>query len=475
MPESKTVAEYYAGKRRLKARGVTPAVLLVYGIPLLVNAADETASDKAFKDLASARAREYQELVLQMVRELDRLLGIPGPSDKSSRRLTIPPSQVLKMAERSLDWAIQYLGKEGAREGEKPTKVKVLSLLIRLRGTSPEARAMAERMAKGSAKERELIQSQELLGWNAVMRQGLDEQMFTGILPETALETAAAVRFSAGVIGEWQFWAKAQTLYEKPRKLAAVDSELTVALRDAYQVPGWLPNPFNFAYDRLPFIKEIRQQALMVCRLDGPSPEIAKRLVDDALETEKTGLKGNLYIDARGLKGKGEYGSYDWYDRHLLELYDLMKNSSQKVIIDQTPQLFPLGSCPDAALYVGWYSLGKYVASCKWQKGAVAYHVASTEATTLKKPGSNVWCKRMLEEGVAATLGPVAEPYLNSFPLPDQFFPLLLSGKLALLEVYFRTLPHVSWMQILIGDPLYTPFKQNPVLLTPESRKRIKK
>jgi hypothetical protein len=80
----------------------------------------------------------------------------------------------------------------------------------------------------------------------------------------------------------------------------------------------------------------------------------------------------------------------------------------------------------------------------------------------------------MLEEGVAATLGPVAEPYLSSFPLPDQFFPLLISGKLPLLEVYFRTLPHVSWMQILIGDPLFTPFKQNPVLLTPESGKRIK-
>jgi hypothetical protein len=68
----------------------------------------------------------------------------------------------------------------------------------------------------------------------------------------------------------------------------------------------------------------------------------------------------------------------------------------------------------------------------------------------------------MLEEGVAATLGPVTEPYLNSFPLPDQFFPLLMTGKLTLLEVYFLTVPQVSWMQILIGDPLYCPFKKNP-------------
>lgn len=71
----------------------------------------------------------------------------------------------------------------------------------------------------------------------------------------------------------------------------------------------------------------------------------------------------------------------------------------------------------------------------------------------------------MLEEGVAATLGPVAEPYLQSFPPPDDFFPLLLRGQQPLLEVYFRTLPSVSWMQILIGDPLYTPFKKNPVMI----------
>jgi uncharacterized protein (TIGR03790 family) len=132
------------------------------------------------------------------------------------------------------------------------------------------------------------------------------------------------------------------------------------------------------------------------------------------------------------------------------------------VVLDLRPGLFLRGSCPQAALYCGWYSLRKYVPSCTWQRGAVAYHVASGEATTLRKPGSQVWCKRMLEEGVAATLGPVAEPYLTAFPLPDDFFPLLMTGKLSLLEVYFRTIPHLSWQMVLIGDPLYKPFQHNP-------------
>ncbi len=70
----------------------------------------------------------------------------------------------------------------------------------------------------------------------------------------------------------------------------------------------------------------------------------------------------------------------------------------------------------------------------------------------------------MLEKGVCATLGPVAEPYLHSFPLPDQFFPLLITGRYTLAEVYFRTTPLLSWRQILVGDPLYNPFKKNPAL-----------
>jgi hypothetical protein len=39
-----------------------------------------------------------------------------------------------------------------------------------------------------------------------------------------------------------------------------------------------------------------------------------------------------------------------------------------------------------------------------------------------------------------------------------------MTGKLTLLEVYFLTVPQVSWMQLLIGDPLYRPFKNHPAV-----------
>jgi uncharacterized protein (TIGR03790 family) len=452
---------------RLKALGQTPAILLVYGIPLRVGPVTPTREDAAFKDLATRKLNEYQQLVLQLIQRLDQLTpALPGqPVWKGQPKLTYPTHQVLVLAQQSFLRGMVYLSKKPATADETAARTEVMSLLIKLGGTSPEAHALMAKMARSQAQERQGLEHQELLGWNAVMSADVQEEMFRGIMPDTALEVAASIRFTNGLIGEMKFWDDARGLYAKHQTVAAVDSEMTLILAAPYQTAGWLPNPFNLRFDRLPVIPRIRARTLMVSRLDGATPAIARRLVDDALAVEKSGLRGVFYIDARGLTGQPALGSYVWFDQHLVHLYDLLKKYSDlKVVLDQKPEVFPPGSCPDAALYCGWYSLAHYVPAFKWNRGAVGYHVASSEAATLKKPGSNVWCKRMLEEGVAATLGPVAEPYLSSFPLPDRFFPLLMTGKLTLLEVYFLTVPQLSWMQILIGDPLYQPFKNHPAL-----------
>jgi uncharacterized protein (TIGR03790 family) len=504
LPESLEVAEYYAKKRqvpadnlvgvevptsedmsrpdfdqklvppvrdrveKLKAQGRTPAILLVYGIPLRVGPVAPTKADQAFTELATAKVNEYQKLVLQLVKRLDHLIPtLPGkPVWKGPRpKLTYPTRQVLIMAQQSFLRGMVFLKKRRAGAAEPAARAEVMSLLIKLGGTSPEAHALMAKMAQSQGQERQTLQQQELLGWYARMRADVQEAMFRGILPDTAQETAAAIRFTNGLIGELKFWDDARLLYTKRQTRAAVDSEMTLIMAGLYQTAGWLPNPFDLRFGRLPVIHRVRAKTIMVGRLDGPTPATARRLVDDALEVERTGLRGVFYVDARGLTGKGGPGSYVWFDRHLLHLVEVVKKlSAMKVVLDKKPAVFPPGSCPNAALYCGWYSVAKYVPAFQWNQGAVGYHVASSEATTLKQPGSKVWCKRMLEEGVAATLGPVSEPYLFSFPLPDLFFPLLMTGKVTLLEVYFLTVPQVSWMQILIGDPLYQPFKNNPAI-----------
>jgi hypothetical protein len=70
----------------------------------------------------------------------------------------------------------------------------------------------------------------------------------------------------------------------------------------------------------------------------------------------------------------------------------------------------------------------------------------------------------LLKDGASGSLGPVAEPYLHSFPRADEFFPLLFTGRLTLAEVYWKTNPLASWMNSCIGDPLYKPYAKNPAL-----------
>jgi uncharacterized protein (TIGR03790 family) len=471
--ERKLVPPVKAQVEKVRGKGGQPAILLVYGVPLRVGPAAVTKAEEDFKVLAAAKVKEYQGLVMHLAQRLDQLTGAPDSGSIRAQRLSYPVKHVLEMAQASFARGAQYLQKAPRKAVDEPTRAEVISLLVKLGGTSPEADALMKKMSKSEGPERQEIQKQELLVLNAIMRQEVGVGMFRGIMPETAQEIAAAVRFVHGLMGELKFWEEARSLYAASdhRTGAAVDSELTMILAGPYQLASWLPNPFNLAYARLPHINKVKEQTLMVGRLDGPTPEIARRLVDDALETEKAGVSGVFYLDARGLAGQEKTDAYAWFDQHLLNLYTQMKKFSPlKVVLDRRPEVFPPGSCPNAALYCGWHSAATYVPACQWRKGAVGYHVASYEAETLKKPGGNVWCKRMLEEGVAATLGPVAEPYLQSFPLPDQFFPLLMTGKLTLLEVYFLTLPGVSWQMILIGDPLYIPFKNKPAILLPGAK-----
>ena len=216
----------------------------------------------------------------------------------------------------------------------------------------------------------------------------------------------------------------------------------------------------------------------MVSRLAAPRFEQALRLVDAAVETEKTGLEGKIYLDARGMKYDSQtdkLGSFGAHDQSLRDLaLRLRQYTKLDVTLDDKPELFAQGACPDAALYCGWYSLGKYVDSFTWRPGAVAFHIASMEAQTLTTPGGSVWCNAMLERGVAATLGPVHEPFLASFPLPDDFFSLLLTGEYTLAETYYRTAPFSSWVMTLVGDPLYNPFKHHPALVEGNLPDRLK-
>jgi len=232
---------------------------------------------------------------------------------------------------------------------------------------------------------------------------------------------------------------------------ASVDSELSMVLFGAYELYRWQPNPLNMKVSNLAF------GVLMVSRLDGPGDEIAKGLVDKAMRAEEAGLNGIAYIDSRDFSSKDLYGQFDQSLRQLATL--TKKQTDIPVVEERTAELFKPGSCPQTALYCGWYSLKRYIDAFDFIDGAIGYHIASFEAVSLRNPNCSQWCPAMLQDGITATLGPVAEPYLHSFPEPKAFFEELYKGE-CLVEAYYHTKPFNSWQLLLVGDPLYRPFRK---------------
>jgi uncharacterized protein (TIGR03790 family) len=253
---------------------------------------------------------------------------------------------------------------------------------------------------------------------------------------------------------------------------SALDSELALIRLPGYPRDQWLGNPFHHAASPTAG----HQRALMVSRIDGPSVAVTRELIATSVATEARGLRGAVAIDVGFSIGQTNK-AYAVYDQSLLDLAELVQDKTQlSMVLDRAKELMPLNRARNVALYCGWYSVGNYVPTSKFAKGAVGFHIASFELSSLRDPKNNGWCRGMLNDGAVATLGPVNEPFLHSFPLPNEFFPLLMTGKLTLAEAYWKTTTLTSWMQGLIGDPLYNPYKVRPALAVadlPETVRRV--
>ena len=285
------------------------------------------------------------------------------------------------------------------------------------------------------------------------MKEGLEKRLAlarkeSSVVPEELVREGREIEVRIKALGS-------------ENKRAALDSELALVMVRDYSLEGWVPNPLFAGFSSREGLVDWLQ-VMQVARLDGPAAEVVQRIIDDSLAAEKAGLKGTAYFDARwALEGDKEENAYALYDQSIHRAAGRVRESGRlRMVLDNQERLFQENECPDAALYCGWYSLARYVPVFRWRRGAVGFHIASAECSTLRQPGSQVWCKRMLEEGAAATIGPVWEPYVQAFPLPDVFFGLLVGGRLSLVECYFASLPYLSWQMVLIGDPLYRPFSR---------------
>ena len=239
------------------------------------------------------------------------------------------------------------------------------------------------------------------------------------------------------------------------RTEASVESELSLLPLLNPRLIGWLPNPFFES--TAPLESPLNRAIVLVGRLDGPDPSVVRRMIDDAIATERYGVLGRAYFDARGTRQKGYVEGDDW----IRTAYETLRDAGFDCDLDENPDVFnqdyPMS---DVAVYAGWYAsevTGPFRREdFRFSRGAVAYHLHSYSATSVRSRTS-YWVGPLLAKGAAVTMGNVYEPYLQYSPHIDVFFNRLLAGK-PFLEAAYASQPVLSWQPSFEGDPLYRPF-----------------
>lgn len=232
---------------------------------------------------------------------------------------------------------------------------------------------------------------------------------------------------------------------------ASVDSELSLFGVETIGTVGHVPNPFfksekTYAESNLPF-------CVMVNRIDASEDSVCKRMITDALDTEKYGLWGYAYVD---ISNKFPLGD-GWLER----ITSANLASGIPTLTDRFDESLPINyPMQHAAIYYGWYEPhvnGPFLnPTFHFRPGAVAFHIHSFSSEQLSDPKRN-WSSALLMRGAAATVGNVYEPFLHLSHQLDIVHDRLLRGW-TFAEATSAAMAANSWQSVALGDPLYRPF-----------------
>ena len=450
-------------RQALVSRKLTAKIRIIvttYGMPLRISAPVPQSNDERWRKDAEERRKFAEAYLERAVEALARIApagkGGTEPSSSADPSGTAGLSSRLDQATRAAIARLNSVSDPKQAEQWKAELARIMravggsAILIRNMTPNPTAdRTQAE--AQLNVLKQQVMWSQQAI--QTLMAAPTNEGR------ERAYKLSERV---FGLTGIMRFAGEEIATYSQKDADASLDSELSLLWWDLdfYRLAGRLNNPLYYGNRPQERSAATAVPIIMVSRLDGSTPDIARQLVDKALAAERDGLSGKVYVDSRGTKP--EPNAYALYDQSLRDMANLIKSKTNyPVVLEDTERRFSQsGEASDTALYAGWYKLRSYEDAFTFRPGAIGYHLASAEAISLHDPTEPGWCKNALDHGITITMGSTDEPYLDSFPLPQEFFGLLLSGRYSLVEAYYVTSRYVSWRMVLIGDPLYNPWKK---------------
>jgi uncharacterized protein (TIGR03790 family) len=427
-----------------------------YGVPLRVGARVNTAQESDELKSIVAELRRVASVASPAVADLEKLATQYDSGFRAATGANIEQlARRADLASKSLAIALQRISDAAQRQSATAEVVRAMKQLSAPVPASAPSSAPSSAPALLEAATEPTTQ---------LTRAELDELADHVDQPDARRKLRSFSRRS-GAFPYAQMLMMQAVVLNPEQSDAALDSELAMIRWGVYPRGGWQPNPMSIHAQAQRGVAPV----LMVARLDAPTPELVRAMIETSIAVERDGLKGKIVIDGRGLPPReldGKPSAYGVFDQLLRNLAELLKSKTKLAIVfDQKPEVIqPTAAVDDVAIYCGWYSVDKYVPGVKFARGAIGIHVASFTMGSLHTAYAGDWARGLLSDGCAATVGAVSEPLLTAFPQPDEFVPLLLTGKLTLAEAYWRTSPMVSWKLSLIGDPLYTPYRTDPAI-----------
>lgn len=249
---------------------------------------------------------------------------------------------------------------------------------------------------------------------------------------------------------------------EMKRNEAAVDSELALlpSLHEALPLSGPLRNPVYSSTNALDF--HPTNGVLMVSRLDGPTPDLAKSMVDKAVLAESEGLWGRGYFDLRSTADPSMKLGEDW----ISSAAGIYQRLGFDTVVDTNSATFPAGfPMSHIGFYIGWYA--EHVSGVmalpplEFMPGAFGYHLHSFSAATLRSTNRH-WVGPLVAGGVTISMGTVYEPYLGGTPDMAIFPSRLIYSGFSFGEAAYASQAVLSWQTTVVGDPLYRPYGESP-------------
>jgi uncharacterized protein (TIGR03790 family) len=244
---------------------------------------------------------------------------------------------------------------------------------------------------------------------------------------------------------------------------ASVDSELTLLYFDlhgrSHALAAGIANPF-FGKTGAPF-RHPDFPIYLVTRLAGYDFDDAKAIVDRALLAHN---RGKFVID---LKAADTTQGNRW-------LLDAARQlPPDRVVLDRSAEVLDHQS--DVIGYASWGSNDparkQRHLDFHWLPGAIMTEYVSTNGRTFERPPDSwnigAWgdakasfagspqtlTADYIHDGASGASGHVYEPYLAFTPRPNILLPAYYRGR-NLAESYYLAMPILSWMNIVIGDPL---------------------